>query len=200
MFKRLEPGCRSAETLGVVLDTRLVMRLKDESERQERFDRVYRCYGVDVLAYLRRRTTREVADDGLAETFLVVWRRLDEVPDEPRAWLLAIARRVLANQRRSSRRQGALVERLILERPLLFATQPEHDPVLDALSQLRLRDQEALLLVAWDGLTSVEAAQILGCSAVAVRLRLHRARRRLTRALAAAEPSPTVRFRPEEET
>jgi RNA polymerase sigma factor (sigma-70 family) len=189
-----------AETLGVVLDTRLVMSRVDECERRERFDRLYRCYGVDVLAYLRRRTTREVADDGLAETFLVVWRRLDEVPDEPRGWLLAIARRVLANQRRSFRRQGALVERLILERPLLVATQPERDPVLDALSQLRLLDQEALLLVAWDGLTSVEAARVLGCSAVAIRLRLHRARRRLARGLAAAEPNPTVRFRPEEET
>jgi RNA polymerase sigma factor (sigma-70 family) len=171
----------------------------DEWERRERFDCLYRCYGVDVLAYLRRRTTREVADDGLAETFLVVWRRLDDVPREPRAWLLAIARRVLANQRRSSRRQGALVERLILQRAPQVAMQPEHDPVFEALGQLRLLDQEALLLVAWDGLTSVEAARVLGCSPVAVRLRLHRARRRLARALATAEPSPIVRFQPEEE-
>ena len=177
-----------------------MMGWTDESERRERFDRLYRGYGADVLAYLRRRTTVEVADDGLAETFLVAWRRLDDVPDEPRAWLLAIARRVLANQRRSSRRQGALVERLILQRPPEVAVQTERDPVLQALSRLRPLDQEALLLVAWDGLTSIEAARVLGCSAIAVRLRLHRARRRLAGALAAAEPSPIVRFRPEEET
>jgi RNA polymerase sigma factor (sigma-70 family) len=168
----------------------------DESERRERFDCLYRCYAVDVLAYLRRRATFEVADDGLAETFLVVWRRLDDAPSEPRAWLLAIARRVLANQRRSSRRQGALVERLIFQRPTHVGMQPERDPVFDALGQLRRLDQEALLLVAWDGLTSVQAARVLGCSAVAVRLRLHRARRRLAGALAEGESSPIVRFDP----
>src|SRR5580765_4438253 len=98
-----------------------MMGRTDESERGERFERLYRGYGVEVLAYLRRRATRELADDGLAETFLVVWRRLDEVPDEPRAWLLGVARRVLANQRRSVRRQGALVERISMERPLPIA-------------------------------------------------------------------------------
>jgi RNA polymerase sigma factor (sigma-70 family) len=170
----------------------------EEAERHAQFDRVYRRYAVDVLAYLRRRASPEVADDGLAETFLVVWRRLDEAPDQLRAWLLAIARRVLANQRRSSRRRGALLERLIVERPPPVATQSERDPVLDALSQLRPLDQETLLLAAWDGLTSVEGARVLGCSAAAFRLRLHRARHRLGSELAAAESSPTVRFQPEE--
>ena len=177
-----------------------MMGRTNESERRERFERLYRGYGVDVLAYLRRRATPELADDGLAETFLVVWRRLDEVPDEPRAWLLSVARRVLANQRRSFRRQGALVERMSMERPLPVASEVERDSVLDALSKLRSVDQEVLLLVAWDGLTSAEAARVVGCSAVAVRLRLHRARRRLAQLLAAAEPSPAALLRPEGET
>jgi len=172
----------------------------NESERRERFERLYRGYGVEVLAYLRRRATPELADDGLAETFLVVWRRLDEVPDEPRAWLLGVARRVLANQRRSVRRQSALVERMIRERPLPVAPEVERDPVLEALSKLRSLDQEVLLLVAWDGLNSAEAARVLGCSAVAVRLRMHRARRRLAHLLATAEPSPPALLRPEGET
>jgi RNA polymerase sigma-70 factor, ECF subfamily len=171
-----------------------------ERERQERFDRLYRSHGVDVLAYLRRRATPDVSDDGLAETFLVAWRRLDEVPSEPRAWLFAVARRVLANQRRSARRQSALVDRLIGERPNGYAEQPERDPVLEALATLSPLDQEALMLAAWEGLNSVEAAQVLGCSAVAARLRLHRARRRLARVLAATERQPTMRFQTEEET
>jgi RNA polymerase sigma-70 factor (ECF subfamily) len=171
-----------------------------ESERQERFERLYRGYGVEVLAYLRRRATPELADDGLAETFLVVWRRLDEVPDEPRAWLLGVARRVLANQRRSFRRQRSLAERISVERPIAVASEVEGDPVLEALSKLRSADQEVLLLVAWDGLTSAEAACVVGCSAVAVRLRLHRARRRLAHLLATDEASPAGLLRPEGET
>ena len=171
----------------------------DETGRSERFDLLYRSFGVEVLAYCRRRVAPEAADDVLAETFLVVWRRLDDVPDDPRGWLLGIARRVVANQRRGSQRRGALVERLIFERPLLAAPQPEAAPVLEALSQLSPLDQEALLLAAWDGLRSEEASQVLGCSAVAFRLRLLRARRRLARALTATS-SPVVRFQPEEET
>jgi RNA polymerase sigma-70 factor (ECF subfamily) len=177
-----------------------MMGRANESERRERFERLYRGYGVEVLAYLRRRATPELADDGLAETFLVVWRRLDEVPDEPRAWLLGVARRVLANQRRSSRRQGALVERISREQPAPLPSALDGDPVLNALSKLRSADQEVLLLVAWDGLTSAEAASVVGCSAVAVRLRLHRARRRLARLLDTAEASPAAMLRPEGET
>ena len=182
-------------------DIHPVMGHLDESMRRERFDRLYCAFGVDVLAYGRRRVAPEVADDVLVETFLVVWRRLDDVPDDPRGWLLGIARRVIANQRRGAQRRGALVDRLIFERPSLVAPQPEPSPVLEALGQLSPLDQEALLLAAWDGLTSEEASQVLGCSAVAFRLRLHRARRRLARALtAAAASTQVVQFQPEEET
>jgi RNA polymerase sigma-70 factor (ECF subfamily) len=184
----------------VVLDIPLLMGLDDESRRRELFDRLYGSYGVDVLAYCRRRATAEVADEVLSETFLVVWRRLDEVPERPLGWLLGIARRLLANQRRGARRRGALVERLIVERPVAIAPQEEPDRVLESLARLSLLDQEALLLAAWDGLSSEEAGQVLGCTAVAFRLRLHRARRRLARVLATAEPGPSVRFRPEETT
>jgi RNA polymerase sigma-70 factor (ECF subfamily) len=189
------------ETLGRVPDTDPVMGQSNESGREAQFDRLYRSFGVDVLAYCRRRVAPEAADDVLAETFLVVWRRLDDVPDDPRGWLLGIARRVIANQRRGTHRRGALVDRLIFERPLLAAPQPEPAPVLEALGQLGPLEQEALLLAAWDGLSSEEAGQVLGCSAVAFRLRLLRARRRLARALTAAAAAPhVVRLQPEEET
>jgi RNA polymerase sigma-70 factor (ECF subfamily) len=178
-----------------------VMGHLNDSRRREQFDRLYRNFGVDVLAYCRRRVSTEVADDVFSETFLVVWRRLDDVPDDPRGWLLGIARRVVANQRRGSQRRGALVERLIFERPLLAVPQTEPAPVLEALGRLSPLDQEALLLAAWDGLSSEEASQVLGCSPVAFRLRLLRARRRLARALAApASSTHAVGLQPEEET
>ena len=61
-----------------------------------------------MLGYALRRTDNtDDAADVLAETFLVAWRRPDEIPPGPQArlWLYGTARRVLANQRRAERRR-----------------------------------------------------------------------------------------------
>lgn len=58
------------------------------------------------------------------------------------------------------------------------------DALLCALATLPQRDQEALRLVYWDGLQPSQAARAFGCSAVAMRVRLHRARAHLARTLA----------------
>src|SRR5439155_83532 len=65
-----------------------------------------------VFAYARRRATKDEADDVVSETFLVAWRRFDELPAEPLPWLIGTARKVLANRRRSDDRRDALVVRL----------------------------------------------------------------------------------------
>lgn len=160
----------------------LVMR-RAEIEPQVLFESLYRDFGPEVLAFCRRRVDADLADDATAETFVVVWRRLAEVPRQPRGWLLGIARWVLANQWRSARRRDALVTRLSLESPDQGVQVDGHHPVLEALSSLSDLDQETLLLAAWDGLNSTEAAQVLGCTAIAFRLRLHRARGRLMQQL-----------------
>jgi DNA-directed RNA polymerase specialized sigma24 family protein len=85
-----------------------------KDERHERFQRLYEEHGEAVLRYARRRTSPEAAEDALAETFVVAWRRLERVPAEPRGWLLAVTRRVLANQRRGDSRREALIARLAL--------------------------------------------------------------------------------------
>ncbi len=51
--------------------------------------------------------------------------------------------------------------------------------IADALAALAEIDREALLLTAWDGLSSAEAGDVLGLSAGAVRVRVHRARQHL---------------------
>ena len=166
-------------------------------EPQVVFERLYRDFGPDVLAYCRRRVASDVADDVTAETFLVVWRRLADVPRSPRGWLLGIARLTLANQRRSVRRRAALIARVSWEGSA-EGISPDPRPVIEALSRLSDLDQEALLLSAWDGLNSTEAAQVLGCTPAAFRLRLHRARRRFERVLA-TEPSVHAFRLPKEE-
>ncbi|WP_088287998.1 sigma factor-like helix-turn-helix DNA-binding protein [Kineosporia sp. A_224] len=61
-------------------------------------------------------------------------------------------------------------------------------PALDLLPDT---DQELLRLWAWEGLEPQEIAYVLGCSRGATRVRLHRALRRLRRAVLAAAPQHT---------
>ena len=155
-----------------------------EDEQRSRFEAIFRRYSGDVLAYARRRTTPEAAADAVADTFLTAWRRIDDVPDEPLPWLLGVARRVLANQSRGERRRQALQARVLLHTPSASSAMGAEDrDALIAVSRLPKAEREAITLIAWEGLTPSQAAASLGCSTVALRVRLYRARRRLAREL-----------------
>jgi RNA polymerase sigma-70 factor (ECF subfamily) len=67
------------------------------------------------------------------------------------------------------------------------------DRVVAALDRLSVREREALQLVLWEELSHAEAAQVLGCSANAVAIRVHRAKTRLRRELSATELPATER-------
>jgi RNA polymerase sigma-70 factor (ECF subfamily) len=150
-------------------------------------------HGREILAYALRRTGAEDAADIVAETFLVAWRRLEDVPpgDQARLWLYGVARRTLANQRRGERRRERLGERLRADLPPVLVDPPEPPgpDALAALERLGPEDREVLRLSAWEELSPSEVAAVLGISAVAARSRLHRARRRLRRALERGEGS-----------
>ena len=79
---------------------------------QQRFEAVYEQHAGAVKGYAMRRIDPARADDVVAEVFLVAWRRLEDMPPEPRPWLFGVARRVLANERRRVALQGAALERL----------------------------------------------------------------------------------------
>jgi RNA polymerase sigma factor (sigma-70 family) len=156
----------------------------DELDRQ-RFESLFDRHRRSVLGYALRRVDDPAdAADALAETFLVAWRRLPDVPegDDARPWLLGVARRVLANQRRGDQRRHGLSERLGRE---LAGQLPTAEPGTDAelvrqaLERLSDGDRELLLLSGWEGLTPAQIAVVVGARSVAVRSRLHRARRRL---------------------
>lgn len=148
------------------------------SPDQHAFERMFRAHYDAVLAYALRRTTPDDARDVVADTFLVAWRRLDDAPPgAERAWLYAIARRTLANQRRATRRRHALTDRL---HPSTFEHVETDTRLAEALALLTEQDREALLLIAWEGLSCDDAAHVVGCRAATFRMRLHRARRRLS--------------------
>jgi RNA polymerase sigma factor (sigma-70 family) len=156
---------------------------------EARFERLYAEHGRAVLAYaVRRATDAENAADVVADTFLVAWRRLDDVPaGEARLWLYRVARNVLANQQRSERRRQRLGERLRQELPAALegvgAPVSQAGAVGAALARLGAEDQEILRLAGWEELSPGEISVVLGIGQVAVRSRLHRARRRLRAAL-----------------
>jgi RNA polymerase sigma factor (sigma-70 family) len=170
--------------------------LQPADERRRRFEQIYAGCREPVLGYVMRRTgDAHDAADVVAETFLIAWRRLDDVPPADRAqpWLMGVARRVLANHRRGERRRTALGERLRTElADALPAADHDGPPeVMDAFRALSGNDRELLSLAVWEGLGNGEIATVLGCSRNAVRIRLHRARRRFARELHVRRASPT---------
>lgn len=168
------------------MDEHLTSEEEDRLQR-ERFERIFHTEFMAVLRYAAMRADLDVAKDAAAQTFLVAWRRREELPDPPRAWLLGITRRTLADSRRSQRRQDALRWRLAGTE----GASTEQDPTIDiatdrelvrlALEQLTEADAELLRLVYWDDLSRGQAAEVLGCSVTAAKVRLLRARRRLKR-------------------
>lgn len=158
-------------------------------DAHQRFRALFDDAERDLLAYALRRVDRpEDAADIVAETFLVAWRRLDDIPPggEARLWLYGVARRQLANQRRGQLRRSQLADRLRDELPAAMAAAAapagEDDRVLGlraALGRLDEADRELLTLSSWEGLSPAELAVVLQLPAVTLRSRLHRARKRL---------------------
>ncbi|MBB4919422.1 RNA polymerase sigma factor [Streptosporangium saharense] len=168
-----------------------------DDERTVRFETVYRETYSRITAYaVRRCGSPQDAADVVAETFTVAWRRIEEVPPghEALLWLYGVARRVLANHRRGEERRQTRNAELDAELADLYGTSPDSGVELTAIAQvfrtLSGDDRELLSLVAWEGLDREEIATTLSLSRNAVRIRLHRARRRFARALAEAD----VRF------
>jgi RNA polymerase sigma-70 factor (ECF subfamily) len=162
-----------------------------DGEAVARFEALYRAHYRDLLAYVLRRAAPDMAADLVAETFLVAWRRIDELPtDKARLWLFGVARRVLANHHRSLRRTADLAARLRNELASVTASaEPDAAPYVSrAFDQLSEADQEILRLVAWEELTPREVAVVLGCTVSTARVRLHRARRRFASALRETSP------------
>jgi RNA polymerase sigma factor (sigma-70 family) len=158
-------------------------------DRRSRFEEIYTAHCTPMLGYALRRTANgDDAADVVAETFLVAWRRLDDVPpgDDARLWLYGVARRVLANHHRGERRKSELSDRLSRD-----LAPVHHDPeytgelalVAAAFRSLPEADRELLALVGWEGLDHAEIAAVFGCSRNAVRIRLHRARARFATAV-----------------
>ncbi len=171
-------------------------RTRDKAKRSTgkdaAFEALYTAHHRTVLAYCSRRASRSDAWDAASEAFVVAWRRFEDVPpsDEARAWLLGVAYRVLANQRRSVQRRRRLFQRAektdhgeLLPDDQLIRNEEEAE-VISALSRLRPPDREIIQLTLWEELSPTDIADLLGISRAAVDQRYSRAKRRLAGELA----------------
>jgi RNA polymerase sigma-70 factor, ECF subfamily len=136
-----------------------------------------------VRRYLARRTDPATADDVLADTLLVCWRRLEQVPAEnPLPWVYGVAKNCLANAERGDRRQHRVAARLSVVDPPAETTPGPGETgstearVAEALAEMRPEDAELLRLWAWEQLGPGEIAETLQVTPNAVSIRLHRAR------------------------
>jgi RNA polymerase sigma-70 factor (ECF subfamily) len=165
-----------------------------DTRRRDQLAQLYREQHDVVLHYLLRRTDPDTAQDLVTETFLVAWRRWEAIPLHTSGWLCAVARRLLANERKADRRRQTLVARLASE-PTTGPLTPEEQAlggtgaVRAALSRLSEAEREVLMLAAWDRFRPADGAAVLGCSPQAYAVRLHRARNRLARMLDSDRPA-----------
>jgi RNA polymerase sigma-70 factor (ECF subfamily) len=163
----------------------------EAADRRRRFEELVADNYAPLLGYARRRVGQPAdAADVVCDVFLVAWRRIDEVPPDREAtlWLYGVARRALANHRRAGERRRALDEKLRLQAEVALVESPDPffaDPVNEALTRLSDDDREVLTLTAWEGLGPGEIATLIGVHPGTVRVRLHRARRRLEEPLEA---------------
>jgi RNA polymerase sigma-70 factor (ECF subfamily) len=156
----------------MIRDDRLLARLAEQ-------------HGPRILAYLARRTEDpDDAADVFQAVLLVAWKRMRVIPDDEHAalaWLLATARRCLANHRRGHARRLAATDRLKATIHIPAPEPPDERQIAlgQAVTKLSESDQELLRLVYWDDLTTDQAAAVIGVEHAAARKRLERARSRL---------------------
>lgn len=167
--------------------------MRSDIERRERFEALSAEVFEPLQRYLRRRASAQDAEDVLGDVMLTLWRRLEDVPvGQGLPWTYGVARRTLANQRRSRSRHLRLVQRLESEpgpKSTVDQTDLGLDPELqDALDQLKDEDREILRLWAWEQLEPREIAPVMGMTVNAATLRLSRARKKLAASLARQNP------------
>jgi RNA polymerase sigma-70 factor (ECF subfamily) len=150
---------------------------------QQAFERVVRATQADVWRWCRHLGRADTADDLVQETYLRAWRSLPGFRGEAsiRTWLLSIARRVAADQIRSSRRRPAIAELAQLDQPC-----PDDTGVVDVNMLLAGLDDDrrvAMYLTQVLGLSYAEAAEVCACPIGTIRSRVARARNDLVEGL-----------------
>ena len=170
----------------------------------EWFASIFDRHAPYIQRYLARRLGQQVADDLVAETFLVAFgkrARYDLARGDARPWLYGIATNLVRQYQREEVREYRLRANVVPEpdhaghADLVAArvtAAAMHRMLAAALAGLLDGDRDVLLLVAWEGLTYDEVARALAIPVGTVRSRLNRARRQVRAALATTDVEETA--------
>ncbi|MEN8655870.1 sigma-70 family RNA polymerase sigma factor [Streptomyces sp. 21So2-11] len=167
----------------------------DSMNEGQRYTAMYRRHYDAIETYVARRAQPGSVTDVVADVFLTAWRRFHELPaDRQLPWLYGVARRTLANDRRSQQRRSSLSE-LLAAQPAVALDGHADDVIAAAdfaraFDELNLNDQEVLRLTVWENLEPAEVAKVLNCGTAAARVRLHRARKRFAKLLFVSDSRP----------
>ncbi|WP_283134417.1 RNA polymerase sigma factor [Rhizohabitans arisaemae] len=179
-------------------DAAVMGRSRDEPEA---FAELFERHAAEIKRYVIRRLGADHAEDVVAETFLVAFRRrgsYDPARSDARPWLYGIATNLIGRHRRTEIRLLRVVERTGAD-PVVESFTERSDTRVSAtaarrslaaaLARLPAAHRNALLLLAWGGLTYEETAAALGVPIGTVRSRISRARTKMRAALGGADPT-----------
>lgn len=168
----------------------------NRGEPRLEFERFFNAHFHVIWSYVARRVSPQSVDDVVSRSFSVAWRKFQSIPQPPqdRLWLFGVARRCIADERRSDVRRHRLTARASSDIHMLHPHQePPGDPRIEAIERAVERltplDREAIQLVLWDGLSHQDAAHIMQCSVSAFESRYRRARNVIKNAVFAISPT-----------
>lgn len=158
----------------------------------ESFSAFYRRYHRLLLSVAQQRLPSfSDAEDVTSEVFRIAWAHDQEGHELTLPWAYQVLRNVIGNEYRRVTRTNSFVQQFspLLEAALAAPTSDVVE-IRRLLRQLPEQDREVVYMSYWEDLSGSEIAAILGCSGVAVRVRLMRARKKLKGLLESA-PSET---------
>ena len=180
---------RTSQVASCLRNVALVPDINLVVNRPQHLEALFDAHYKNLAAYAQRRGLSPAdADDLTANIFVVAWRRIDDVPtgEEALMWLYGVANNELRNYRRTYRRRTRLVARLASTAAMPAPEDPSDlsaDLIRAAIDALSSGDREIVLLASGEGLSAAQIGTVLGCSEIAARSRLHRARARLAELL-----------------
>ncbi|MFJ6832882.1 RNA polymerase sigma factor [Streptomyces sp. NPDC091209] len=174
-------------------DGELLRAIAADGDRRA-FEELYRRFAPWLTARLRGRCADAgIVDDVVQETFLAVWRGTARYREEgdPAGWLWRIGSRRLVDTMRGDGARGRLRHALARLRHRDEASAEErvlagveHGDLAGALTRLSPELRAVLQATVIDGLSTREAAVLLGIPPGTVKTRALRARKQLREALA----------------
>ncbi len=191
------------------LDICIVMKVTEQQVRDKNAElaRIVATHRQPLLRYaLRRLYDHSAAEDLVAETFVVAWRRFDEIPEREQElfWLYGVAGHVLLNTLRGRQRSFRLELRLAsvreLDQDMPRYSEQDIKLLMAALERLRSEERELLHLIYWEHLSYRDVGRVLGCSEKAAGIRVSRARQHLRQLINEANNSTNITRLPTQET